>query len=463
MRRIFDFLRTDDIPMMARPNYVRELGYFMLWMIVVGAIEGNIAAIVVNKTFGASDLLTTVVWQAPIFMMSLNVFWGIVIRGRRRLPLLVLLTACAVLLIGSVALASPDWQPWGGWVFAAQIGLAHLFVTGLVTLQASIWRPNYPNSHRGRIIGRLQTVRFLFVPLSSAAIATLFDWDPNYYHFVYPGMALVGLLSLLPLRRFRVRGERRERRDFHARLARSNDPIDGAGTGLRTGLKEAGVILLRDRAFRRYMLAQFTLGSANFFTDPVLVTVLTGQLLLGYFTSNLIMQVIPGLVVWLSIRFWAGYFDRVGVLRFRVVNSCVWAAAYACVTASMLVIGTGGHRLLWLAIPILIAGRVLKGTAHGGGTIAWSIGHLHFARRDQIDLYMSIHVALTGLRALIMPHVGLLANHLLGNGSFAIAIAIAALAVLLYRRLACEDPQPARPGEAEARERETAAASADAT
>ncbi len=463
MRRIFDFLRSDDLPRMVRPNFVRELGYFTLWMLVVGAIEGNIAAIIVNKTFGASPRLTTIVWQAPIFMMSLNVFWGVVIRGRRRLPLLCFLTCCAVLLICSVALTSPAWRPWGGWMFALQIGLAHLFVTGLVTLQASIWQLNYPDSHRGRIIGRLQTVRFLFVPLSSTAIATLFDWDPGYYRFVYPGAALVGLLALLPLRRFRVHGELAEQPTPRARSGRAGGPGGGGFPTLWTGLKEAGAILRHDATFRRYMLAQFTLGSANFFTDPVLVTVLTGQLLLGYLTSNLIMQVIPGVVVWLCIRFWAGYFDRVGVLRFRATNCLVWMAAYACVTASMLIIGTTGSSLLWLAIPILIAGRVLKGNAHGAGTIAWSLGHLHFARDHQVDLYMSIHVALTGLRALIMPHLGLLANDLLGNRSFAIAIAISAAAFLLYRRLVRADPEPARPGEARAREREAAAGGADVT
>jgi hypothetical protein len=461
MQRILDFLRTDDLPRMARPNFVRELRYFTLWTLVLGAIEGNLAAIVVKKTFGASDLLTSIVWAAPIFMMSLNIFWGVVIRGRRRLPLLLLLTSCGAVLIGSVAGTSPDWKPWGGWLFGLQIGAAHLFVTGLMTLQASIWQVNYPDSHRGRIVGRLQTIRFLVVPLSGAVIATLFDWDAAYYRFVYPAVALVALLSLVPLRRYRIRGERRERRAFRAHLAHTNADVHGGRTGLWSGLKEAATILRTDVTFRRYMTAQFTLGSANFFTDPVLVTVLTGQLLFGYLSSNVIMQVIPGLVGLLSIRLWAGHFDRVGVLRFRVANCGVWVSAYVCVAVSMLIIGTGGS--LWLAIPILVLARVLKGAGHGGGTIAWSIGHLRFAREHQVDLYMSIHVALTGLRALVVPLLGSLANNLLGNGSFAIAILISLAALLLYRRLALADPEPARPGEVQARERDATPADTSAT
>jgi hypothetical protein len=464
MRRILDFLRTDDLPRMTRPNFVRERSYFALWMAVVGAVEGNLAAIVAKKTFGASDLLTSIVWAAPIVMMSLNVFWGVVIRGRRRLPLLYLLTSCGAVLIASVTFTSPDWHPWGGWMFALQIAATHVFVTALVTLQASIWQMNYPASHRGRIVGRLQTIRFLAVPLSGAIIATLFDWNPDYYRFIYPAVGLVGLLSLLPMRRYRVRGERRERRELFDRLASENASETQTSRGaLWNGLREAGAILRDDPRFRRYMIAQFTLGAANFFTDPVLVTVLTGQLMLGYLTSNLIMQVIPGVMVWLSIRFWSGYFDRVGVLRFRVMNSGFWIAAYTCVAVSMLIIGFTDRQLLWIAIPILICGRMIKGASHGGGTIAWSIGHLHFARPHQIDLYMSIHVALTGLRALVMPLLGSIANHLVGNGSFAIAVAISIAAFVLFRRLARNDPDADSPEEADARRRGPTATDANVT
>lgn len=441
MHRLFDFLRSDDIPPVARRAFVLERVNYIAWALVLGAIEGNLAGIVVTKTFHASRILANVVWAAPIFMMTINIVWGVVIRGRPRVRLLAWLTACAALLVCSIGFASPEWQPWGGWIFAGQIALTHLFVTGIVTLRSSIWKVNYPDTHRGRIIGRLQTIRFLFVPVSGAAVAAIFDTNPQYYHVVYPGAALVALLSLVPLRRFRIRRERREIREYRLHLSHSASASE-THTGLWTGMKEAGAILRRHQAFRRYMVAQFTLGSANFFTDPVLLVIVTGQLGLDYLPATLIMAIIPGLCSFLAIRFWGPYFDRVGVLRFRVVNCGVWVAAYTCVAVSMLIIGTNPRPLLWVAIPILVLARVLKGIAHGGGLIAWSIGHLYFARKNQVDLYMSIHVGFTGVRALSMPFIGLLANHLLGNASFGIAILIAFTALLLYRRLARADAPP---------------------
>ena len=451
MQRVFEFLRTTDVPTMSRPNFVRERAHYMLWALVLGAVEGNLAGIVAKKTFAASDTLMSIVWAAPIVMMSLNVFWGVIIRGRRRKRLYITLTCCAAALIGTIAFASPTWHPWGGWVFALQIALTNLFVSGLITLRSSMWQVNYPDTHRGRIIGRLQTIRFLFVPLSGAAIAALFDHDPEHYRWIYPAAAVLGLVSLLPLRHFRVRGETREIIEYRAHLRETAPAERPRGPRLLTGVVEAFGIMRHDHAFRRYMAAQFTLGAANFFTDPVLLAVVTGTLALDYFSSNLIMAVIPGVCSWLAIGFWSPYFDRVGVLRFRVANCMMWVAAYCAVALSMLIVGLTGSSLLWLAIPILILGRVLKGTAHGGGLIAWSIGHLHFARQHQVDLYMSIHVALTGIRALVMPQLGLLANRMLGNGSFAIAILIAAAALWQFRGLARRE-QAGREAETEANE-----------
>ena len=273
-----------------------------------------------------------------------------------------------------------------------------------------------------------------------------------------PGAAVLGVIALLPLRRYRVRGERRGMADFRQQHVGSSKLN---AIGLWAGLSEAASILREDRSYRRYMVAQFTLGAANFFTDPVLVTVITGRLMFGYLASNLIMQVIPGVVVLGSIHLWARHFDRVGVLQFRVDNCLVWVAAYTLVAVSMLIIGLSGGGMLWLAIPILVIARVLKGTAHGGGTIAWSLGHLHFSRTHQADLYMSIHVALTGVRALIMPLLGALAHSLLGYGSFAIAIVISGTALVLYRRLTRADPAPKHAAETAARRQKPPATNAD--
>lgn len=443
MQRLLDFLRLDDIPWRARGNYAAELRHMSLWGVFASLVDGSFSSIVVAKTFG-TPLLIPVVWATPMLAHLLTLAWGILVRGRPKVRALIVLALCAVASAGSIALTPSDWRPWGGCLFTVQVGLARIFLSGLVTVRTSIWKANYPHSHRARIAGRIQALQALLTFATGAVISLVFDGHAEYYRAVYPAVALLGVLGLVPLRQMRVLGESRGREA--ARAAGAPGPAAGGSRGgFRRGLAEAWGILRRDRAFARYCSAQYLLGSANLMTDPILAYFLTQQLGLGYFHSYLLLEQVPIILALVSIRYWAGLFDRVGVLRFRVANSIYWLASIALVTAALLV------RALPLAVPallpmgIFVVGRAVNGLARGGGTIAWNLGHLHFARgRDDDQLYMGIHVALTGLRGLIMPFIGTAVYSLLGPGTLLVAVALGVAALAAFHRLATADmPAPA--------------------
>ena len=430
MKRFFDFLRVDDLPQMTRPSFLWEQRYYLLWGCVTGAVEGNIAAIVAKKTFEAPDWLTSLIWSLPIAMNLLNLTWGVWLRGRRIVPTLCGLTACAAGCIGSVALTPREWGAVGAVIFAVQLGLTHFLFSGMLSLRVAIWRANYPTTHRGKITGRIQTLRFLVILTAGMLISASFDRNPDLYRLVYPAVAAIGLLALFAAVRLRIRGESRALAEVSAARA-----LDTQKHGFVRGLREAVGILRQDRAFARYMAAQFLLGSANFFTDGVLVTQLAGQMGFGYLTTNLVMLQIPTVTMLFSIRPWSGYFDRFGVVRFRVVNSGLWLWSYASVCAAMLLAERGGTNLLWIAVTVLIIGRLINGICRGGGSLAWSLGHLHFAKPQQAELYMGIHVALTGVRGLIMPLLGAALNAAIGNVSFLVSMVLVGWALMLFRGL----------------------------
>lgn len=444
MRRVFDFLRLDDTPLMARRNYVAELRHTLLWGVIPGGIEGNIAGIVASKTFHASESITTLVWALPAIANVLNLLWSAVTRGHRRRQVFTLIALCGLVGVCSVGFTSTRWEH-AGWVFAAQIGLTHLFLTGLITIRTTMWEVNYPHTHRARITGRLTGVRVLIALLTGVALSNLFDWRASTYQLVYPLLAALGVASLWPLRQVHVRGEKLELKRFRQHVAERHGATRHPLASVWTGLHEAVSILRTDRAFSAYMGAMFLLGSANFFTEPLLVYILTTRLKLSYFNSALLMTVIPTIVLLIGIRYWAPLFDRVGVLRFRTQNSAMWALSYAGTTLAVLIVGLGGSDYLFLTIPLLAAARVLNGLGSGGGTLAWNLGHLHFARAHQTELYMGIHVGLTGIRALVMPFCALLCNRLIGDWSFAVALALALVAHTLFRRQDAADRRSLAP------------------
>jgi hypothetical protein len=74
-----------------------------------------------------------------------------------------------------------------------------------------------------------------------------------------------------------------------------------------------------------------------------------------------------------------------------------------------------------------------------GGVIAWPLGHLAFASDHRANLYLGLHVALTGLRGLLMPIVAFVLNEQIGNWSFAVALALGIGSNLMYRKLLREE------------------------
>ncbi len=416
---VFDFLRIDDLPRLSRPNYRREFAHLALWGVVVGTLDGTIAGVVAKKTFGASDALTTIVWSLPIIANVLNLVWGIALQTLRKRPTYLTLAALLLLCVASVALTPSTWQRWGAVIFAAQVGLMNTLLSGLLTLRSTIWRVNYPTSHRARITSRLLTLRWLISLLSGVAATALFDHDPLLYRFLYPATALIGAFSLAPLSFVRIRGERAEL--IRAVRERRQRSADGRAAWWHS-FSDAIAILHRDRPYAVYMLGQFCLGSANFFVDGILISLLSGGLGLGYLHASALITFVPTLVTLLTLAAWSYYLDRHGVIRFRVVNTQIWLSSYVGVTLAYYILQLDFGGSVILAYGVFLLGRLLNGVARGGGTLAWSIGHLDFASGEQAELYLGIHVALTGVRGLIMPLAGTLAYQTIGGHSFLIAI-----------------------------------------
>lgn len=418
---------------MSRASYFVELRHAWAWGVFAGLIEGNTASIVVSKTFAGSKLLVTVVWATPMLANVLSIVWAAWARGRAKLSVVRMLLGLSALCAFSVLLTPADAR-WGGWLFAAQLAGARVFLAGVVTLRASIWKLNFPAVRRARITGRIQKLWILLGLVSTAGVTALFDARPEAYRIVYPAAGVVGGIAILLLAGLRVRGEKAELADYRRRA----EP--GRGSGLLANLRDAILVLRRDRVYAAYLSAQYCLGSANFITDPVLAIVVTQELAFGYLTSSVYLDLLPNLCVLATVSGWAVYFDRVGVIRFRRTHSLVWIASFAG-TALAVGLAATSAQARTAALAMLLVSRALCGAGRGGGRIAWNLGHLHFAGPHDAELYMGIHQALTGLRGVSMPFVGLALYHWLGWGAFVVAAGLAVAGEIQFRRLARRYPE----------------------
>jgi hypothetical protein len=366
-------------------------------------------------------------------------------------------TGAVALLLGTIA-ATPR-SPFGGWLFVAQMAGAQFFMTGVITIRTALWRSNYPATVRGQATARFQMIRAVTAMLAVATAGTLFDAFPDVYRIVYPAIAACGLTASFLVRRIRVRGEKQELGRLEAAAATALpdrnrvervSPLRAANP--LAMLPRAYTIFRQDRLYARYLISLMSAGIGNLLVRAVVIIVISDMLTaMGRGTrailiSTVLLDVIPKAVMLLSVRYMGHWFDRIGVLRFRVANGCMWLASIVTGTAATVLVVHAdrlGPAALWAAAAIFTVRAACMGLGYASGSMAYNLGHLHFAHPERAELYMGVHVTLSGLRGLTMPGLGLLLWVWIGWPTWLIAIAFSTLGLVGYILLARgEDPSP---------------------
>jgi hypothetical protein len=101
-----------------------------------------------------------------------------------------------ILMIASVALLAYIPPPYAGWVFAAQIIIARVLASGIITIRSSIWRANYPRAVRGQITAGSPRSRRSCSQLPTFLGSFLLDRNPRAFVYLYPRAALLGAIGI---------------------------------------------------------------------------------------------------------------------------------------------------------------------------------------------------------------------------------------------------------------------------
>jgi len=448
-----DLLGVRKVPFLSRSNYYYELTHLFPWSILAGVVEGQFAGVVISKTFHGSSLLIAVATATPFAAYVFSLIWGMLCVGRPKMKLAMTFgwgTALCAALIGAI----PN-TPFGAVWFVLQMALAQVLLAGVVTVRSAIWRSNYPADARGRIAARLQFVRSVISVLVVQASAALCDRTGGAYRVIFPSAAVCGVIGVALLLRGKIRGERRELRSLRAAAgdvevrARFSEPF-----GLTALMSPGHVfgqmfrILRRDRRFLLYCAAQTLLGVANLMTISIVVAIVTRELAVdhryGFWISTTLISALPILSLLGSLRRWGLLFDSLGVLRFRVVNVVCWALAiFFGLIGTLLIEGSTRVGSWWFptAVTLFALRGILHGLGQGGGSLAWNLGHLHFAKPEEAEVYMGIHVFLAGVRGLIAPLGGMWLWSRMGWPVWLAALLFALAGLAMFSALARKEAQ----------------------
>ncbi|MCG3138458.1 MAG: hypothetical protein HJJLKODD_02323 [Phycisphaerae bacterium] len=456
-----------EVPFAVRGNFRRELFYMAVWGVVWGGLNGQFWSYVALRKFEAAPLLVSAMHAAMASAFLFSFWWTALARrvGKRRviyffqLATLVilfsfLLTPLADRITGE---QTPDWLcrwtspkwPLTALLFALQIILAWVMIQGTNTIRTMIWKVNYPDNYRGRILGRFTIWQILSGAIWVALIGAYLDgtgdlWGltidlrwlggaggAHAYALILPLTGVIGLLGAWLYRRVRVRDEK---------WPIDQSPDDRLGTEsleptfnlpgwfavrwgvISTGWRDSLHTLQKDRLFREYLSWLFIGGSGVLLVDPVFVLILKKVFSISYLQAAGVITFIPQLFLLLASPLWAKLFDRWPIFYFRGIQVGVWTLCRIMLTIAV----------VSESMTLVIVAMAIKGIAESGGRYAWDIGHMSFSNSANDSIYLGIHQTLTGIRGLLMPFIGVLLYQIPWIGWRVIPLSALMLAISTY-------------------------------
>lgn len=389
-------LGYEGVGLMARPTFRYDAMASFFGALAGGVIIQSFVQLFARKSLQASPWIVALVAAEVAGGNLFGVFLGQFLQKRRRVRCMVL--ARLAMAPWLLAIACLPVSPFSAVPYALLLIPVAILAAVIINVQTSIWHSNYGEAVRGRIFSRVMIIRMAAVVASVKFAGWFLDYWAGAHHVLYVLSALAMVASALAFSRIRVRRERSMIRNHHK-----------ARPSFLGGLR----LLKDDPAYGKFMLWQSLSGGAAHMTLPVVALILTDNFGVSYGKGTTAMSAIPLVVVLVLAPLAGKVFDHVGITTVRGINAFFWAAS-----RGMLLVGT--LLKLW---PVMLVAFAVQGLAQSLGMVAFNIGHTRFARPDQGQAYMGVHMTLTGLRALTMPFVGLWLFHMESVGPWVLLIA----------------------------------------
>ena len=370
-------------------------------------LEGLLAGVLVthgfvaSKTLGASQFQLVVLTMAPGSSWLLSLFFANQFQGFDRRSLFLWAGILGRLPLMAVAAMH------GLWPFLAVVVLHGFVQTALIPAQNALYQQNYDPQTRGRLFGRASVWGGVATGVSALGSGLLMDmkahptWTvpwlvgPESFRWLYPVAGVAGFGACLVYGSIRLR--RSGKPALHAPIEAAAaprwspqemvlGPFRRAGSAIRTTLVE-------DIGFRRFEVALFIYGLGFMVMQPVIPTLFDRELHMTYLEASLAQGVVFYVVTIASVAAAGKMYDRIGLERLGA-RATVLLAVFAI---SLAFVQDATH---------VVAAFSLFGLAMAALNIVWSMGPIHYAPHGQAARYMSVHVALVGLRAIIGHPLG---------------------------------------------------------
>ncbi|WP_282037411.1 MFS transporter [Saccharicrinis aurantiacus] len=300
------------------------------------------------------------------------------------------------------------------------LGVFLLFYSSQIAVIPSInqyLKGNYKHRNFGKLFGYATTVNKILMMVSTAGAGLLLDWNADSYRIFYPAVGILGVISIFQLTKI----------EFKHQVEPIQTPIWQA---LGDSFKRIFDILKNNIPFRHLEIGFMLYGFAWMSTHAVITIFYDTGLGLNY-SSVAFYNNAYNLVAILVLPLFGKLIGNMDPRRFGIITfgSLMLFIAFTgiseVVSTNFDIVGLKIYHMLLIAV-------VFNGLFMGSMPLLWGIGSSYFCEPNQAADFQSVHLFLTGFRALFAPIIGIKLYELMGFGfTYAVGIVLLAFAILL--------------------------------
>lgn len=376
---------------------------------------GQTQDIIARKALHAMDwqlMVMTMIW--PISNLF-SIWWGRVFEQSCHKSRYFILAG----IVGRLSLIYALWLSTMN-EYLLLLGLVFGANSLLIPAQNRIFQKNIKETRRARVFGYTMSLGMLVSVLFTYGAGRLLDINELSFRWILIATGFCGFISCAVLSLIRIQ-EPSENRDCPRIQWRKQlfDPI-------RNTLE----LLKKNKPFAAFERSFSIYGMGFIMMQPIIPIYLVDKLHLSY-TSNFLAKGVLSQVGMLFLSPLIGKIhDRMHPFKFISRSFALLMIFPLLFISSELWIGTG----VWPVVIVFVS-YFIFGVAMTAVNVAWNMGSIFFAGKEDASIYQSVHVTMTGIRGLIAPVLGFTLLKLLGiTAVFLVAAGFLGLASLISWR-----------------------------
>lgn len=329
------------------------------------------ALLIAIRHFGAPESYKAFIaaaWPIGFLLTPLTLYFVAKRQFRPSLASASMFALAALLMAGATVAQSLT-------VFTVFIITSQMATVQQGPLMIQIYAENYPANERGSRMVSPFILTALTMILFSLLGGWLLDLSINYYHLLFVMMVLSAAACGWATNRI------------------PSTPLSTEHVG---NPWQNFSLIWKDKLFGYLLGSWMLLGLGNLITMPIRVEYLANPKF-GINADNatiaFLLIVVPSAARILSTKLWGNLFDKLHFITTRNLLNAFF------------LLGIAGF-FFTKNIFLLNFAMILVGLANGGGKIIWSLWVTKIAPHEKVSSYMSIHMALTGVRGTLAPFIG---------------------------------------------------------